>query len=126
MDGFKKPYICPARVTLKDGTPTDEVLLQITLTECKDKRLDAYIRKDNGEVYYQAAFTKEFNKKDGKFTDQGYFVDIAEAKQQFLTFLDTRKEKFDPERFKNSTGISRALLVPKEGSYFQLCLINIL
>jgi len=53
-------------------------------------------------------------------------VDIEESKQQFLTFLDTRKEKFDPERFNNSTGISRALLVPKEGNYFQLCLINIL
>jgi len=117
MDGYKKPYICPARVTLKDGTPTDEVLLQITLTECKDKRLDAYIRKDNGEVYYQESFTKEFNRKENlKFTDQGYFVDIEESKQQFLTFLETRKEKFDIERFNNSTGISRVLLVPKEGN----------
>ena len=105
IDGNNKPYICPARVVHGDGAPTDEVVLQISITECKDKRLDAYIRRDNGDVYYQKSFTTEFN-SDGRCTDQGLYVDPTESKKQFLAFLDNRKEKFDQERFDNLTGKS--------------------
>jgi len=120
IDGLNKPYICPARVVLADGTPTEEVVLQIIVTECKDRRLDAYIRRDDGFVYYLRSFTTEFNKEDGKFTDHGLYVDLTESKQQFLDFLEDRKEKFNQERFDRATGISRLLIVPNIGKYFKL------
>ena len=71
-------------------------------------------------MYYLRSFTTEFNKEDGKFTDQGPYVDPVESKQQFLDFLATRKEKFDQERFDNATGISRVTIVPSNGKYFTL------
>ena len=51
IDGKHKPYICPARVVLEDGTPTDEVILQIFVTDCITRQLDCYARKDDGIVY---------------------------------------------------------------------------
>jgi len=120
IDGLNKPFICPARVVNANGTHTNEVVLQIIVTECKDRRLDAYIRRDDGHTYHQKSFTTEFKRDAGRFTDQGPYVDPVESKQQFLDFLANRKEKFDQERFDNATGISRVTIVPSNGKYFTL------
>ena len=34
IDGKHKSYLCPSRVSLKDGTPTTEVVLQMCVTDC--------------------------------------------------------------------------------------------
>ena len=96
IDGKHKPYICPARVVLEDGTPTDEVILQIFVTDCITRQLDCYARRDDGIVYRIKNFPKEFRPLESrpleKFTDYRYYVDYDEAKQQALDFIMTQKE----------------------------------
>jgi len=91
IDGRHKPYICPARVVLANGTPTDEVILQMYVTDCITRQLDCYARKDDGIVYRIRNFPKVFRKL-GKYTDHRYHVDYEESKLQFLDFIKTQGE----------------------------------
>jgi len=91
IDGRQKPYVCPARVVLEDGTPTDEVILQIYVTDCITRQLDCYARKDDGPVYRIRNFPKVFRPL-GKYTDLRLHVDYDESKQQFLDFVKTQGE----------------------------------
>ena len=91
IDGKHKPYFCPARVFQIDGTPTDEVILQIYVTDCITRRLDCYARKDDGTIYRINNFPSKF-RASGKFTDHRYHVDYEESKRQFLDFVKTQGE----------------------------------
>lgn len=102
IDGLSKPYICPARLSnVNDGSATEEVLLQILVTGCSEKRLDAYIRNDDGNVYYQNNFPKMLRSKE-VVTDPTKSISFKEAKQYVLLYLKTAPEAFDADRQKAS------------------------
>ena len=91
IDGLGKPYICPARVVLADGSPTAEVLLQLFVTDCITRRIDCYARNiKTEEVYRLQNFTTDYRTL-GKFTDHNYPVDYDESKQQFLDFIKKQR-----------------------------------